>query len=340
MGWFKQQRLGIDLGSATTVICIENKGIALREPSIVALNQETAEIVAFGKEAEALVGRTSDTYQIVYPIQGSVIVNFSLAQKMLAHFIKQALHQAKAKPEVVLSVPSSISKLERRAVVDMLKSLGIHRAMIVEETFVTAIGADLDIAAPHGHLVMNIGAGTTDIAIISYGSMIDSITTQAAGNEINRMIIDKVREHYHIKISNDIAEQLKLTIGNAKYTHHDASDQMKVTGLHVVSGVPEDKTIHARIIAEAINEVIRHIVFATKRLLSEVPPEIAADIAEGGIVLAGGTALLKRIAERLHDEIGIPVHIVQSPLDCVAIGSVKMLKEMDSKSKLIEKKSR
>lgn len=340
MGLFGRQRLGVDFGTSTTVIYIENKGIALREPSILALNKETNEIVAFGREAEQLVGRTSDTYEIIRPIRQGTIVQITYAKQMLSHFIRQATHQSLSKSEVVISVPGNISKVERKALIDLLKGLGIHRAMLVEESFATAIGANLAINQPLGRLVVNIGGGKTDLATISFGQVIRHSTIWASGESINQVIMDKIREHYHIVIAPSVAESIKLTIGNAKYTHHDVGDEFKAVGRNVTSGVPEEKSIHASIVAQAINEVVAQIVTAIKQLLSLTQPEIAADIAESGIILAGGGALLKRLPERLHDEIGIPVHLVQSPLDCVVQGTMRMLKDMDKKSRLIEKKLR
>ena len=288
MALFGKQRLGIDLGTANTIIYIENKGIALREPSIIAINSETKEVVAYGKEAAALVGRTSDKYETIHPIQDGVIADFSLTKQLLAFFIKKALHRSLSKPEVVISVPSNISKVERRAVVDALKDLGIGRAMIIDESFSAAVGANLPIYEPRGHLLVDIGAGTTNIALISYGEVVKSLTSRAAGNAMNQAI----------------------------------------------------KELTAAVVAQGLDEVIRQIATGIRQVLEVTPPELAADISENGIVLTGGAALLKRLPERLHDSVGVPVHLSQQPIDAVAIGAGKMLKTMTDQAKEKERNAR
>ncbi|MDO4432903.1 MAG: rod shape-determining protein [Aerococcaceae bacterium] len=340
MGLFRRQRLGIDLGSSNIVIYIEHKGIALKEPAIVAVQKDTQQVVAFGREAEQLIGRTSENYDIIRPIQRGVIAHLTLAEKMLSHFMQQAIRKTIAKPEVVVCVPSTLSKVEKKAVVDLLKKIGTLRAMLLEEVFATAIGANLAVHEPRGRFVINIGGGTTDLALLSYGEMVAHNTVLTSGSTMDQLIVDYVREHYHIAISTEIAESIKLAIGNAKYTSHDANDDIVIKGVNIVTQKMEEKTIHASIVAKALDEEIAQIVWAIRQLLSQAPPEMAADIAENGIILAGGTALLKRLPERLHDEIQIPVHLVANPMDCVVLGAGKMLKAMDEKTKLLEKKRR
>lgn len=340
VGIFYKQRLGIDLGTANTIIYIDSKGIALREPSIVAINKETNEVVAFGKEAYELVGRTSEKFETIRPMRDGVIANFSLTKQMLAHFIKKALRRSLARPEVVICVPSNISKVERRAVIDAIKDLGVYRAMIVEEPFAAALGANLAISQPKGNLVVDIGGGTTDIAVISYGEIVEGATVTAAGNAMNEMIMAYVRTHYQLAIGHQEAENIKVNIGNAQFTKHDETDHIRAKGRNIAAGVPDTKVIRANIIAQAVDEVILDIVLAIKQVLEVTPPELSADIMENGIVLTGGGALLKRLPERLYEEIGIPVNLANLPLDCVAIGAGKMLKEMDSESKIAERNAR
>ena len=332
MALFGKQRLGIDLGTANTIIYIENKGIALREPSIIAINSETKEVVAYGKEAAALVGRTSDKYETIHPIQDGVIADFSLTKQLLAFFIKKALHRSLSKPEVVISVPSNISKVERRAVVDALKDLGIGRAMIIDESFSAAVGANLPIYEPRGHLLVDIGAGTTNIALISYGEVVKSLTSRAAGNAMNQAIKELVRTHYHLVIGDQAAEDLKLSIGNAAYADYDKEDTLVVKGRNSGTGLP--------VVAQGLDEVIRQIATGIRQVLEVTPPELAADISENGIVLTGGAALLKRLPERLHDSVGVPVHLSQQPIDSVAIGAGKMLKTMTDQAKEKERNAR
>lgn len=340
MGLFSKQRLGIDLGTANTIIYIDNKGIALREPSIVARNKQTGEIVAYGKEAAKLVGRTSDTYETIRPMRDGVIADFSLTKQMLSHFIKQAIHRSVSKPEVVICVPSSISKVERRAVVDAIKDLGISRAMIIEEPFAAAVGANLAINEPRGKMVVDIGGGTTDIATISYGEIVQGTTSRAGGSLMNETIMTYVRNHYQLAVGDYTAETIKIVLGNAQFTDQDKNDKLKVRGRNIATGVPDEAYIEAKIVAEAVDEVIQLIVTSIKQVLEKTPPELSADIIENGIVLTGGGSLLKRLPERLDAEIGIPVHLSNVPLDCVAIGAGKMLKQLDIQSKIAEKKAR
>lgn len=340
MGLFSKQRLGIDLGTANTIIYIDNKGIALREPSIVARNIHTGEIVAYGKEAAKLVGRTSDNIETIRPMRDGVIADFSLTKQMLSHFIKQAVHRSISRPEVVICVPSSISKVERRAVIDAIKDLGIHRAMIIEEPFAAALGANLAIEEPRGKMVVDIGGGTTNIATISYGEIVQGLSTRAGGSLMNETIMTYVRNHYQLAVGDYTAETIKIVLGNAKFSELDTSDKLKVRGRNVATNVPDEAYVEARIVAEAVDEVVQLIVTSIKQVLELTPPELSADIIENGIVLTGGGALLKRLPERLFDEIGIPVHLSNVPLDCVAIGAGKMLKQLDAQSKIAEKKAR
>ena len=340
MALFGSQRLGIDLGTANTIIYIENKGIALREPSIVAVNAETQAVIAFGKEAATLAGRTSDTYTTIYPIQDGVIADFALTKQMLAYFIKKALRRSFSKPEVVICVPTDISKVERRAVVDALKDLGIGRAMLVDEPFAAATGAGLVVYEPKGQMVIDVGAGTTDIATISYGEIVCGTSSRMAGNAMNQAIKDMVRERYKMIIGHDEAEEIKLKLGNAAYTEHDAEDEMKVRGQNAVTGLPDAKQVEAKYVAEALETVIKAISQAIRKVLEQTPPELAADISDNGIVLTGGGAMLRRLAERLSHEVGVVVHETQQPYDCVAIGAGKLLKLMAQQAKIKERNAR
>ena len=340
MALFGKQRLGIDLGTANTIIYIENKGIALREPSIVALNNETKAVIAFGKEAASLVGRTSDTYTTIYPIQAGVIADFELTKQMLAHFIKKALHRGFSKPEVVICVPTDVSKVERRAVVDALKELGIGRAMLVDKPFAAATGANLPVYEPKGQMIVDIGAGTTDIATISYGEIVCGLSSRNAGNAMNQAIKEMIRERYKMVIGDDVAEQIKLTLGNAVYTQDDAEDEMKVRGRNAGTGLPDAKQVEAKYVAQALEEVIQDISISVRKVLEQTPPELAADISDNGIILSGGGSMLKRLSERLHHEIGIAVHDVAQPYDCVAIGAGKLLKLMAQQAKIKERNAR
>lgn len=340
MAFFGKQRLGIDLGTANTLIYIENKGIALREPSIVAIKKDTKEAVAFGKEAEQLVGRTSDNYEIIRPMKDGVIANFSLTKQMLANFIKKAIHRSFTGPDVVICVPSNITKVERRAVIDAIKDIGIRKALIVDEPFAAALGANLAIYEPRGKMVVDIGGGTTDIAVISYGEIVKGNAIVYGGHKMNEAILDYVRDRYQLVIGMQTAEEIKLAIGNANFTKDDEKEHRVIKGRNIATGLPEEKIVHANVIAEAIDEVINPIITAIKQVLEETPPELAVDVLESGIVITGGGSLLRRLPERIQREIGIPVHLVQVPLDTVVVGAGRLLKEMDNQARLAERERR
>lgn len=334
---FGKQQLGIDLGTATTVIYIARKGIALRQPSLVAVDRQTKEVVAYGKEASKLVGRTSDRYETIYPLRHGVIANFTLTKKMLQHFISQALNHAGARPEVVISAPSQISKVERKALIDAIKSLGINRAMIVEEPFLAGLGANLAIEEARGKMVVDVGGGTTDIATLSYGEMVHSMTLVAAGNAMNDEIQSFVREDYQLIIGSYTAETLKIVLGDALLDNQD-EDHLLVRGRHGVSGIPSQARVSSRTIARALDVVIAQILVGIKQILEVTPPELSADIMETGITLTGGGTLLRHFPERLEKELKVPVHRANLPIDCVAMGAGRMFDELNRQSAAIEQK--
>lgn len=340
MALFGKQRLGIDFGSLNTIIYVQDKGIALRESSVVAVKRATKDIIAYGKEAEALIGRTSDEYEFIYPVKEGVIADFTLAKQLLAHFIRKALHRGLSRPDLVVCVPSGISKVERRAMIDAVKSIGIGNVMLVEAPLAGALGANIPIYEPNGQLVVDIGAGTTDIGVISYGEIIHAAQSQVAGVAFNCAIIDKVRESYRILISEEVAETLKRTIGNAHYTSADANERYEVTGQQLATHLPVQQVIDARVIAEAIDESILHIKTMIRHLLGQTPPEMIADIGRNGIHLMGGGSLLRRLPERLEEELGVKVHLIQQPYDAVAIGAGKLLKELSTQTKQKERDAR
>ncbi|MBD3948693.1 rod shape-determining protein [Tuanshanicoccus lijuaniae] len=340
MALFGKQRIGIDLGTANTLIYIENKGIALREPSIVARKKDTKEVVAFGREAEQLVGRTSENFEMIRPLRDGVIADFSLTKLMLANFIKQAIHRTVSKPDVVICVPSNISKVERRAVIDAVKDLGIRKAMIVDEPYAAAIGAGLNIYEPRGKMIVDIGSGTTDIAVISYGEIVKGKAIVYAGHKMNELIMDCVREDYQLAIGYQVADEIKMKIGNALYTTHDEQDKLLIKGRNIATGMPDEKVVRAHRVAQALDEVIQPIMTAIKQVFEETPPELAVDVLDFGIILTGGGSLLKRLAERMQKELNIPVHLVDKPLDSVVVGAGKLLKEMERQSQQVERQAR
>lgn len=337
MRLFNQQRLGIDLGTTNTLIYIDRKGIALRQPTIIAIDKETQKVEAYGEEAVALVGRVSERIQVVRPIQEGVINHYTLTKKLLGHYIKEAVHQPAHRPEVVICAPSKITKVERRALIDMLRELNISRAMIMDETVAIAHGLKININEPKAHMIVDIGGGTTSIGVMSYGELVYTDSHTGAGDTMDEAVQAWVRDHYQVIISKETACQLKEKIGNALYSHHDASDMMSVVGLDAIKRTPHRIDIHARIVAKGLDEVIQIISRSIKSALTELGPEMISDIMDEGIYLSGGGGLLLRLAERLSKEVGIKIQLVDAPLDMVVTGAGRMISDMQRQTKSAEK---
>lgn len=340
MGMFFKNRIGIDLGSTNTVIYIENKGIALREPTLVAFSKSNQQVVAFGKEAQQLVGRTSDTYEISSPIKEGVIADFELTKKLLAYFISKAMHRQSAKPEVVLCVPSNITKVERRGIIDAIKSVGVRKALIVEKPYAAALGARLPIKQPKGYLMVDIGGGTTDIAVISFDEIVLSKTIVFGSQKMDEAIIDAVREKYHLIISRQDAQYIKETIGKAYYIQADKNDSVKIKGRQLGTGVPSEVTVDVKIVIAAVEPIIEQIIVGIMNVLEQTPPELSVDILEQGMFLTGGGALLVRLPELLQDRLGIVVHLVDTPLDTVALGAGKLFESLEYEMRKEERNRR
>ena len=340
MALFKKQRLGIDLGSVNTVIAIAERGVALRQPSLVAIDQETGKVKAFGQEAAELVDRTSDRYRIAHPIQGGVIQDLELTQQMLAYFIKQVVKWSFQSPEVVTSVPSNITKVERQAVVDILKEVGITRAMITEAPIAAAIGTKLAIKEPRGRMIVDLGGGVTDIASISYGEVVASQTLAAGGLLMNEAIEAQIRHHYAIQIGDPLAETLKTQLASAAYDPQVDDQELVITGRHVVTHLPSEQVVPARIVSRAIEEQIQSIIRAIQQVFELTPPELIVDISETGIILTGGGALLKRLPERIQQETGILAHVAPQPMEVVAVGASRLFRDLRHRSQAVEQQRR
>lgn len=337
MFFARKQRLAIDLGTSNTLIYIEGKGIALREPSIVARKIDTGEVVAYGQEAAELSGRTSDTYEIIHPLKDGVIAHFTLTKQLLAHFVRKALHRRISRPEVVITVPSNISHVEHRCVVSVLKDLGISRGMIVAGPLMGAIGAGLNIQEPKGKMVADFGGGTADIAVISYGELVQKKTLMAGSQEINDLIRSYIREEYQLIIGDETAEDLKRELGTAFYSDKYHQETKYITGQSLIDDLPQQRIILDKIVADAIDVVMRRMVKGIRAVLEETPPELAADIIETGLVLIGEGAYMRRLSERLEDDLKVPVRIASQPGDAVVKGAGQMISQMKGQVKEIEK---
>lgn len=327
---FSVRDMGVDLGTANTLVYLKGKGIVLREPSVVALRTDTGGIEAVGSEAKQMIGRTPGNIVAVRPMKDGVIADFQTTSTMLKYFIRQALKTKSSwsgKPRVMISVPSGITAVEKRAVEDAALEAGAKDAQTIEEPMAAAIGAGLPVGEPTGSMVVDIGGGTTEVAIISLGGIVTSRSIRVAGDELDEAIIQYIKRAYNLMIGERTAEDLKLQIGAASPLANPAT--MDIRGRDLLSGLPRTFTVSSTEISEALGDTVSSIVEAVKVTLEKSPPELAADIMDRGIVLTGGGALLKNLDHRLSEETGMPVLVAENPLDCVAIGTGKALDNYD-----------
>lgn len=326
---FKGKNIGIDLGTANTIVFIAGKGIAFREPSVVAKNIHTGEILSVGEEAFQMLGRTPGTIVASRPMKEGVIADYDTTVAMMKYFIKKATGNAFIKPYVMVCVPSGVTEVEKRAVLDATRTAGAKEAFIIEEPFAAAVGAGLPVHAPTGNMVVDIGGGTTDVATISLGGIVTSRSSTAGGDRMDEAIIQFIRKKYGLLIGERTAENIKITIGCADIEKAASYGSMEIRGRDMVNGLPKTLEIHAEDVAIAIHDVVDNIVLSVREVLEETPPEISADVIDHGIVLTGGGALLKNIAEVISAEAEVPVFIANDPLDCVSIGTGETLKNIN-----------
>lgn len=327
--------MGIDLGTANTLVYVKGKGVILREPSVVAIRKDSGIIEAVGNDAKNMIGRTPGNIVAVRPMKDGVIADFETTATMMKHFIKQAQQSQNVwispRPNVVVCIPSGITAVEKRAVEDATKQAGAREAFTIEEPFAAAIGADLPVWEPTGSMIVDIGGGTTEVAIISLGGIVTSRSIRVAGDEMDDAIIQYVKREYKLMIGERTSEQLKIDIGAAGEVNEE--ETMEIRGRDLVSGLPKTITITAQEIAVALSDTVQSIIEAVKFTLEKAPPELAADVMDRGIVIAGGGALLRNLDLVLSKETGIPVHIAENALECVAIGTGRYLEYKFSKRK-------
>ncbi|HRM36844.1 MAG TPA: rod shape-determining protein [Trichococcus flocculiformis] len=326
---FKGKNIGIDLGTANTIVFVAGKGIVFREPSVVAKNIHTGEILSVGEEAFQMLGRTPGTIVASRPMKEGVIADYDTTVAMMKYFIKKATGNAFIKPYVMVCVPSGVTEVEKRAVLDATRTAGAKEAFIIEEPFAAAVGAGLPVHAPTGNMVVDIGGGTTDVATISLGGIVTSRSSTAGGDRMDEAIIQFIRKKYGLLIGERTAENIKITIGCADIEKAASYGSMEIRGRDTVNGLPKTLEIHAEDIAVAIHDVVENIILSVREVLEETPPEISADVIDHGIVLTGGGALLKNIAEVISAEAEVPVFIANDPLACVSIGTGETLKNIN-----------
>jgi rod shape-determining protein MreB len=321
--------MGIDLGTANTLVYAKSKGIVVREPSVVAIRTDTGSIEAVGNSAKSMIGRTPGNIVAVRPMKDGVIADFETTATMLRYFIDQAQKSRglfSRKPNVMVCVPSGITAVEKRAVEDATKLAGAREAFTIEEPFAAAIGADLPVWEPTGSMVVDIGGGTTEVAIISLGGIVTSKSIRVAGDEMDEAIVQYVKKKYSLMIGERTSETLKMEIGSA--IPPEQRETMDIRGRDLITGLPKTIEITAQEIADALSETVSSIVEAVKITLEKSPPELAADIMDRGIVLTGGGALLRNLDRLLAEETGMPVLVAENALDCVAIGTGRALENL------------
>ncbi len=332
--------IGIDLGTANMLVTLKGKGIILKEPSVVAIDRKTGNILATGNEAKEMLGRTPDQIKAIRPLKDGVIADFTATQLMLKNIISKVCRKYNVgKPRVVVGVPSGITEVEERAVEEAVMQAGAREVYLIEEPMAAAIGSNLDVSEPSGSIVVDIGGGTTEVAVVSLGGIVVSYSLRVAGDELDEDIVNYVKKEMNLAIGETTAEEIKIEIGCALPLMTEMSKEIR--GRDLTTGLPKNVTITSTQIQAAMEESINEIVEIVKTTLEKTPPELASDIMEKGIVLAGGGALIKNLDKLLSQKTGMPVYIAQDPLDCVVKGTGKTLEDLDRlKSVLINARRR
>jgi rod shape-determining protein MreB and related proteins len=325
---FLSSDLAIDLGTANTLVYAKGKGIVISEPSIVAVNKITGKVEAVGKDAKEMLGRTPGNIVAIRPMKDGVIADFEITEKMLSHFIRKAHNRnTLVRPRIIIGIPSEVTQVEKRAVKDSALKAKASEVYLVDQAMAAAIGAGLPITEPSGNMVVDIGGGTTDIAVISLAGIVYSKSVRVAGNEMDEAIIQSIKKKYNLLIGERTAEQIKLEIGSAFPL--DEPVTMEIKGRDLIEGIPKTLTITDAEIREALAEPISIILNAVRVALERTPPELSADIVDRGIVLTGGGSLLKNLDKLLREETGLPVSVAEDPLSSVVLGTGKMLSDFD-----------
>ncbi len=331
--------MGIDLGTANTLVYVSGKGIVLQEPSVVAMDQDSKLPLAVGEDAKRMLGRTPGNVIALRPLRDGVIADFDTAELMLKHFIRR-VHDGKTlvSPRIVIGIPSGVTGVERRAVMDAASQAGARDVYLIDEPVAAAIGAGLPVAEPTGNMIIDIGGGTTEVAVLSLQGTVLSESVRVAGDELSEAIAQYMKKVHNLVIGERTSEEIKITIGSAYPVDDDTT--MEVRGLHLLSGLPRTVAVKAPEIRESMSEPLAVIVDAVKRTLERTPPELAADIIDRGIMLAGGGALLKGIDTLISHETGIVVHVAADPLSCVVLGTGRVLENFKQLERVFSGRSR
>jgi len=333
--------MGIDLGTANTLVYVSGRGVVLQEPSVVAIDETTGKPLAVGEEAKQMLGRTPDNIRALRPLRDGVIADFDIAEVMLKHFIRR-VHENKAlvSPKVVIGIPSGVTGVERRAVMDAALQAGARMVYLIDEPVAAAIGAGLPVDEPTGNMIVDIGGGTTEVAVLSLQGTVLSESVRVAGDELTDSIKQYMRKVNNLEIGDRTAEEIKVKISSAYPSPDDDDISLEVRGVHMLSGLPRTVTVKSPEIRESMAEPLSVIVEAVKRTLEKTPPELAADIIDRGIMLAGGGALLKGLDTLISHETGIVVHVAADPLSCVVLGTGRVLENFSQMERVFSARSR
>lgn len=327
-------KLGIDLGTANTLVFAPGKGVILNEPSVVAVSEQDNKILAVGNEAKEMIGRTPESIVAYRPMRDGVIADYRVTEAMLSYFFSKALGKWNIwKPEVMVSVPAGVTSTERRAVIEAAIKAGAKNAYVVKEPILAAIGAGIPIHEAQGHMVVDIGGGTTDVAVISLGGIVASTSVKVAGNKIDQAIIDYIKKTFNLAIGDKTAEQIKIKIGSAVFLEEEL--EMIIKGRDYLTGLPRSTNIKTNEIVKAISRELREMIKAIKDVLQETPPELAADIIDHGIIMTGGSSMLRNLPELVYRRTGVKAQLAKDALYCVAKGTGIALNHLDTYKKTI-----
>lgn len=333
---FFSNDIGIDLGTANTLIYVHGQGIVLNEPSVVAIEVGTGKVVAIGKKAKEMIGRTPGEIKAIRPLKDGVIADFEITEKMLSSFIKRVIrHKYLMKPRILISVPSGITEVKKRAVRDSAENAGAREVYLVHEPMAAAIGVGLPVDQPSGIMIIDIGGGTSEIAVIALYGIVNNKSIRIAGDEINEAVVMYLKKNYNLLIGELTAEEIKIKIGSAFPLERE--ETMEIKGRDLVAGVPKNMKISSAQVREALSEPVEAIIEAVRLSLEATPPELASDILDRGIVLTGGGALLRGLSKRIRHETNLPVYVADDPMTCVARGTGTVLENMSAFSKVLMK---
>ncbi len=341
MGFFDffANDIGIDLGTANTLVFLANQGIVLNEPSVVAVEKGSGKILAVGSAAKEMTGRTPGGIEAIRPLKDGVIADFEMSEKLIADFIRRVVkHKYLMKPRVVISVPSGITEVEKRAVRDSAENAGAREVFLLQEPMAAAIGVGLAVDQPTGIMIIDIGGGTSEIAVIALNGIVNDTSIRVAGDEFNDAIINYLKKNYNLLIGELTAEEIKIKIGSAFPMEKELS--MEIRGRDLVAGIPKNLKLSSVQVREALAETVDIVIEAVRQALEQTPPELAADILDRGIILTGGGALLRGLDKRLRQETNLPVHVAEDPLTCVVRGTGKVIEDFAKYTKVLERSRR